>query len=38
MIFGVLFGVLAAMAVLTWRAKNATYKRYEGQKGSAESP
>jgi hypothetical protein len=35
-IFGVLFGVLAAMAVLTWRAKTATYKRYEGQKGSAE--
>jgi hypothetical protein len=35
-IFGVLFGLLAAMAVLTWRAKNATYKRYEGQKGSAE--
>jgi hypothetical protein len=35
-IFGVLFGVLAAMSVLTWRAKNATYKRYEGQKGSAE--
>ncbi len=36
LVFGVLFGVLAAMAVLTWRAKNATYKRYEGQKGSAE--
>ena len=35
-IFGVLFGVLAAMFVLTWRAKSATYKRYEGQKGSAE--
>jgi len=35
-IFGVLFGVLAAMSVLTWRAKSATYKRYEGQKGSAE--
>ena len=35
-IFGVMFGLLAAMAVLTWRAKNATYKRYEGQKGSAE--
>ena len=35
-IFGILFGVLAAMSVLTWRAKNATYKRYEGQKGSAE--
>jgi hypothetical protein len=35
-IFGVMFGVLAAMAILTWRAKNATYKRYEGQKGSAE--
>lgn len=36
LVFGVLFGVLAAMAVLTWRAKGATYKRYEGQKGSAE--
>ena len=36
LIFGILFGVLAAMSVLTWRAKNATYKRYEGQKGSAE--
>lgn len=36
LVFGVLFGVLAAMSVLTWRAKNATYKRYEGQKGSAE--
>ncbi len=36
LIFGVLFGVLAAMSVLTWRAKGATYKRYEGQKGSAE--
>ncbi len=36
LIFGVLFGVLAAMSVLTWRAKTATYKRYEGQKGSAE--
>jgi hypothetical protein len=35
-IFGVSFGLLAAMAVLTWRAKSATYKRYEGQKGSAE--
>ena len=35
-IFGALFGVLAAMSVLTWRAKSATYKRYEGQKGSAE--
>ena len=36
LIFGVLFGVLAAMSVLTLRAKTATYKRYEGQKGSAE--
>jgi len=36
LIFGILFGVLAALSVLTWRAKNATYKRYEGQKGSAE--
>jgi len=36
LIFGVLFGVLAAMSILTWRAKTATYKRYEGQKGSAE--
>ncbi len=35
-IFGTLFGVLAAMSILTWRAKTATYKRYEGQKGSAE--
>ncbi|MBI4900735.1 MAG: DUF4191 domain-containing protein, partial [Actinobacteria bacterium] len=36
LVFGILFGVLAALSVLTWRAKNATYKRYEGQKGSAE--
>ena len=36
LVFGILFGVLAAMSVLTWRAKSATYKRYEGQKGSAE--
>jgi hypothetical protein len=36
LIFGILFGVLAAMSILTWRAKTATYKRYEGQKGSAE--
>jgi hypothetical protein len=36
LIFGLLFGLLAAMSVLTWRAKSATYKRYEGQKGSAE--
>ncbi len=36
LVFGILFGVLAAMSVLTWRAKGATYRRYEGQKGSAE--
>ena len=36
LVFGILFGVRAAMSVLTWRAKSATYKRYEGQKGSAE--
>lgn len=36
LILGVLFGLLAALSVLTWRAKNATYKRYEGQAGSAE--
>lgn len=36
LIFGVMFGLVSAMAVLTWRAKNATYKRYEGQQGAAE--
>jgi len=35
-IFGVAFGLLAAMYVLTWRAKGAMFKRYAGQPGSAE--
>ena len=35
-IFGVLFGVLAAMYVLTWRAKIAMFKRFAGQPGAAE--
>ncbi|MDR2896862.1 MAG: DUF4191 domain-containing protein [Propionibacteriaceae bacterium] len=36
LIFGVLFGALAAMYVLSWRAKGAMFKRYAGQPGSAE--
>ncbi|MDR2974797.1 MAG: DUF4191 domain-containing protein [Propionibacteriaceae bacterium] len=36
LIFGVLFGALAAMYILSWRAKGAMFKRYEGQAGSAE--
>ncbi|MDR0285689.1 MAG: DUF4191 domain-containing protein [Propionibacteriaceae bacterium] len=35
-VFGVLFGVLAMMYVLAWRAKIAMYKRFDGQPGSAE--
>ena len=36
LVTGVMVGVLAAMLILTWRAKGATYKRYAGQAGSAE--
>lgn len=36
LILGVFLGVTAALWVLLWRAKGATYKRYAGQKGSAE--
>ena len=35
-IFGVAFGVLAAMYVLSWRAKGAMFKRYKGQPGAGE--
>lgn len=35
-ILGVLVGFTAALAILTWRAKTAALKRYEGQAGSAE--
>jgi F0F1-type ATP synthase assembly protein I len=35
-IFGVLFGLLAAMYVLSWRAKIAMFKRYAGQPGAGE--
>ena len=35
-VMGVLLGVLLAMALLVRRAKDATYKRYAGQTGSAE--
>jgi hypothetical protein len=34
--FGPLIGLLAAMYILTWRAKVGAYKRYEGQPGAAE--
>lgn len=33
---GLLAGFTAALGVLTWRVKGATYKRYAGQAGSAE--
>lgn len=33
---GLLAGLTAALGILTWRVKGATYKRYEGQAGSAE--
>ncbi|MDR0960212.1 MAG: DUF4191 domain-containing protein [Propionibacteriaceae bacterium] len=36
LIFGITFGLLAAMATLTWRARKAAYKRYAGQPGSGE--
>ena len=35
-IFGALTGLLIAMYVLSWRAKGAMFKRYEGQPGAAE--
>ncbi|MCL2471223.1 MAG: DUF4191 domain-containing protein [Propionibacteriaceae bacterium] len=35
-ILGVLFGLVAAMYILSWRAKIAMFKRYAGQPGSAE--
>lgn len=35
-IFGVAFGLLAAMYVLSWRAKGAMFKRYKGQPGAGE--
>lgn len=36
LIFGILFGIVAAMAIFVWRVKKGTFKRYEGQAGSAE--
>ncbi|MDR1711119.1 MAG: DUF4191 domain-containing protein [Propionibacteriaceae bacterium] len=36
LIMGVMAGVIAAMYTLVWRAKKATYKRFEGQAGAAE--
>ena len=36
LITGVLFALVAALYVLTWRVKKANFKRYEGQAGSAE--
>ncbi len=36
LIFGVLFGALAAMYILSWRAKVAMFRRYEGQPGAGE--
>ena len=35
-IFGVLFGLLAAMYILSWRAKGAMFTRYADQPGRAE--
>jgi hypothetical protein len=35
-IIGIMGGLVAAMWVLTWRAKIAMYKRYEGQPGAAQ--
>ena len=36
LITGVMFALVAALYVLTWRVKKANFKRYEGQAGSAE--
>lgn len=36
LIVGVMFALVAALYVLTWRVKKANFKRYEGQAGSAE--
>lgn len=35
-VFGIMLGFMAAMLMLTRRAKAGTFKRYEGQAGSAE--
>ncbi|MCL1907709.1 MAG: DUF4191 domain-containing protein [Propionibacteriaceae bacterium] len=35
-VFGVAFGVLVPMYVLSWRLKGAMYKQYAGQPGAAE--
>ncbi|MDR0849550.1 MAG: DUF4191 domain-containing protein [Propionibacteriaceae bacterium] len=35
-VIGVMFGLLAAMYILSWRAKIAMFIRYKGQPGSAE--
>jgi len=34
--FGILFGLLAAMYILSWRAKGAMFARYAGQPGAGE--
>lgn len=36
LITGVMFALVGALYVLTWRVKKANFKRYEGQAGSAE--
>ena len=36
LVFGVMFGLLAAMYVLSWRAKIAMFLRFKGQPGSGE--
>lgn len=36
LVFGLMIGLVAAMAIFVWRAKKGTFKRYEGQAGSAE--
>ena len=36
LVFGALFGLLAAMYILSWRARGAMFRRYAGQPGAAE--
>ncbi|MCW3156819.1 DUF4191 domain-containing protein [Micropruina sonneratiae] len=36
LITGLMFALVGALYVLTWRVKKANYKRYEGQAGSSE--
>jgi len=36
LIFGIMFGLLAALYIMSWRAKGAMFKRYAGQPGAGE--